>query len=145
MKKRKILVSLSILIAFLLLTIPTVGAQPAQNSYEGEGFHTVTGESYPTNINVSGYDVKAGEYHLNFALETTKTVGADQAVTFSYVVEAFDGEGNSIGNLGTFDTPQTVAGDTAATTATIEDAVMNISSLPAGYRLVVTVTETAIA
>ncbi|WP_027357579.1 hypothetical protein [Desulfofundulus thermocisternus] len=59
MRKRKFLLAFVAALMLLLSSVPGVWAQePVQNSYEGEGFHYVSGESFPTAIQVTGYDQK---------------------------------------------------------------------------------------
>ncbi|MDK2887919.1 MAG: hypothetical protein PWP72_797 [Thermoanaerobacter sp.] len=148
MRKRKFLLAFVAALMLLLSSVPGVWAQePVQNSYEGEGFHYVSGESFPTAIQVTGYDQKTRNYYLNYTLHTTKTVDAAQTVTFNYVIEVFDANGVQIGNLGTFDVPETASGDVGSTDATVKNSEITINDpgLPAAYRVVITITETAVA
>ncbi|MGR6836840.1 hypothetical protein [Syntrophomonas erecta] len=148
MGKLKFLIVLVAALMLLFTSASGIWAQaPAQNSYEGEGFHYISGESFPTDIQVAGYDQKTLKYYLNYTLHTTKTVEAAETATFSYVIEAFNDSGVQIGNLGTFDVPETAAGDTGSTDASVKNSEITIDSpgLPAAYRIVITISETVVA
>ncbi|TYO96466.1 hypothetical protein [Desulfallas thermosapovorans] len=148
MKKPKYLLVLITTLMLLFASVSGVWAQdPAQNSYEGEGFHFISGESFPTAIQVAGYDQKTKRYYLNYTLHTTKDVGVSETATFSYVIEVFDENGAQIGNLGTFDTPETATGEVGSSDASVENSEITIADpgLPAAYRVVITIVETAVA
>ena len=118
---------------------------PAQLTVEGQGDYFVTGESYPTKIQVAGYDSRAKKLYLNFDLETTKTVEPTQTATFNYFVEVFNGSGTVLGTVGSYDQPQTASGSAGATTATVTNKEVGLSSaLTSAYRVVITVKEVTI-
>lgn len=107
---------------------------------EGQGYLFVTGESFPTLIQVAGYNSRDRQLYLNIDFETTKTVNANQTATFRYVVEVFDMNSNVIGNLKT-----SVQGGAGAQTASVRSLPVSIAPpLPAHYR-VVTVTSVEVA
>lgn len=122
----------------------SLGAVALAQTVEGQGDYFVTGESYPTSIQMAGYNSRDGKLYLNFGLETTKTVGGTQTATFKYFVEVFDGAGGVLGTVGSYDAPETVAGGTGATTATVTNKEVGLSSLTAAYRVVITVKEVTI-
>jgi hypothetical protein len=134
----------------MLVFVFAIGAwaqEPAQDSYEGEGFHFVSGESFPTAIQVAGYDQKTRNYYLNYTLHTEKAVDPAEVVTFDYVIEVFNSSGVKIGNLGTFDTPEQESGDAGDSDVEVQNSEITIDApgLPAAYRVVITVTDTTIA
>lgn len=109
---------------------------------EGRANYFVAGESYPTKVQVAGYDSRDNKLYFNFDLETTKTVGSTQTATFSYFVEVFDGGGAVLGTVGSYGTPETVAGSTGAKTATVTNKEVGLTGpLTAAYGAIVTVKE----
>jgi hypothetical protein len=122
----------------------SLGAVALAQTVEGQGDYFVTGESYPTSIQMAGYNSRDGKLYLNFDLETTKTVGTTQTATFKYFVEVFDGNGAVLGTVGSYDVPETAAGIAGATTATVTNKEVGLSSFTAAYRTVITVKEVTI-
>lgn len=120
-------------------------AQPAQYTVEGQGDYFVTGESYPTRIQLAGYNSRDQKLYLNFDLETTKTVGATQTATFNYFVEVFDGNGVALGTVGSYNAPVTAASSTGAKTTTVANKEVSLGSdLTVAYRVVITVKDVII-
>jgi hypothetical protein len=148
LRKLKLLSVFVVALMLILAPASVTWAQdePAQNSYEGEGFHFISGESFPTDIQVAGYDQKNRTYYLNYTLHTTKVVNPGSTATFNYVIEVFDDNGATIGSLGSFEEPQQVVGEDGSTDAVVENSDITIDEpgLPAAYRVVVTITDTQV-
>ena len=87
LRKLKLLSVFVVALMLILAPASVTWAQdePAQNSYEGEGFHFISGESFPTDIQVAGYDQKNRTYYLNYTLHTTKVVNSGSTATFNYL------------------------------------------------------------
>lgn len=128
----------------LLAFAASLGAVALAQTVEGQGDYFVTGESYPTSIQMAGYSSRDKKLYLNFGLKTDKTVGAGQIATFNYFVEVFDGNGAVLGTVGSYDVPVTAGGSAGATTATVTNKEVVLSSLTAAYRTVITVKEVTI-
>jgi len=113
LRKLKLLSVFVVALMLILAPASVTWAQdePAQNSYEGEGFHFISGESFPTDIQAAGYDQKNRTYYLNYTLHTTKVVNPGSTAIFNYVIEVFDDNGATIGSLGSFEEPQQVVGE----------------------------------
>lgn len=129
----------------LMIPFSTYAADPEEVTVEGIGNYFVTGESYPTDITFSGYNSRDTLLYTNIAFETTKTVDAGKVATFSYYVEVYDTNGALIGGVGNATTPETVAGAAGATTASVANKLLTLTSaLTAQYKVVVIVTSVAI-
>ena len=129
---------LSIFTAFTLLLIATTSsvkaAAPDNKTVEGEGNHFVTGKSYPSAITVVGYDVTNSKYYLNFTL-TSENLTAPKII---YFIDIFDKDGNPIGNIGDYGTPEK-ANLTAGTSNITNKEVSLNTDLTAQYSLIITV------
>lgn len=108
--------------------------EPMQRSVDGQGDYFVTGDAFPTDIQIAGYDSRDKELYINF--EVAPTVGAIDG--FVYVLQTFDSAGNQIGNVGTFDATEVVAEGYEVTN---ENFVISGDGLPAHYRVVITITD----
>lgn len=118
---------------------------PAQLIVEGQGDYFVTGESYPTRIQMAGYSSRDNKLYLNFDLETTKS-GTGRA-TFKYFVEVFDGDGAVLGTVGSYNVPVEASGteqNPKTATVTNKEVDLGSNSLTAAYRVVITVKEVTI-
>lgn len=112
---------------------------------EGQGNYFVTGESYPTSIQMAGYNSRDKKLYMNLDLKTTKTVGSTQTASFHYFIEVFDGGGGVLGTAGSFDIPETVSGIAGADTATVTNKEVVLANvLTAAYRTVITVKEVVV-
>lgn len=107
---------------------------------EGQGNYTVTGNSYPTQIQKSGFDVRSGTMYLNIELETNYTVGSSERATFYYFIEIFNGTGELIGNWGSIVSPKQVTGDLNSQISELKNIAISVpTNLPAENRTVVTI------
>lgn len=146
MKNIKTLQTIKIVIlvvTFMLMSI-SWHSLPANAIYditiEGDSTRFSTGESYPNNIKMAGYDAVSKNLYLNYDLVTTKTVAALEIATFQYYVDVFNDSSGALGNLGTYAVPQSVDGAAASQTKSVMDSGLTLSTdLPAAYRVVVTV------
>lgn len=142
----KRLPALLLTVFFILALAGSALAQPAQITVEGQGDYFVTGESYPTSIQMAGYNSRDDKLYMTFELETTKAVDVAEVATFGYFIEVFDGDGEEIGNAGTYAAPETVAGAAGAQTASVTNEEIDIApALTAAFRAVITVKEVTIA
>jgi len=112
----------------------------AVEEVEGQGIYITTGESYPTRIQVVGYNSKDRELYLNVDLTTFRPVGSSDNVKFHYFIEIFDGDGNMIGHLGSISSPLSEMSSTGSNSLTIKNSATTLdTSLPSDYSIVVTV------
>lgn len=127
----------TIFLAILLIaTASIVKAAPApeNQTVEGEGNHFVTGESFPSSINVVGYDVTNNKYYLNFTLTTTKTTPA----TVEYYIDVFNEAGTKLETDGDYSATTTAA--MSGQTLDIKNKVVSLTGpLTAKYSLIITV------
>lgn len=113
---------------------------------EGDSTRFSTGESYPNNIKLAGYDATSRKLYLNYDLVTTKVVGAAQTATFQYYIDVFNSTSGVLGNLGSHALPQSVAGAANTQTKSVTDSNFTLGSdLPAAYRVVITVKNVTVA
>ena len=139
-KLRKLLLIIAAFMAplFIQYNIATADVGPGPHfsaTVDGNGFYFATGEAYPKQIQISGYDTRNKKLYLS--LEFEKTVGVS-ATDYNYIVEVFDGSGVEIGNNGTLTTSVNVVDDpTGMDAKNIEIALSN--DLPVDHRIVVTV------
>lgn len=146
--KRPLKLTLAIIsLTVLLLTSTLITfAQPAEQTVEGSGNYFVTGESYPTQIRLVGYNSRDNKLYLNLQLETTKTVATGQVVTFNYFVDIFNDSAVALGNLGSYDTPEQISGSAGQQTVSVTNKEITLSgNLTAEYRIVAQVKSTTIA
>lgn len=135
------------LLTFVVIFTPilVIYAQPDNQTVEGEASHIVTGESFPSSVSFTGYDVTNDKYYLNFTLETTKTI-TTETPTFKYYIDIYNSSNASIGNDGTYDTPTTVVGTASTATKDVTGKEITLSgSLTSEYRLIITVKEVTLA
>lgn len=112
----------------------------ATTQVEGEGVYVITGESYPTLIQVAGYNIRDKELYINYNLETTKNVNAGEVATFNYFLEIFDDTSSLIGTDGTLASPITIDAQRGEQSVSITDENISLSkSLTREYRIVITV------
>ncbi|OEF97367.1 hypothetical protein [Desulfuribacillus alkaliarsenatis] len=116
-------------------------ATPFNETVEGAGNYFILGTSYPTSIQIAGYDARADMIYLNFRLETTKSIGINETPTFYYFVEIFDNESRLLANLGSFsDLEEAPAYEAGNDFVSLEHINLQLSSpLTTSYRVVVTV------
>ena len=112
----KLGLALSLMLTFNIATI--VLAAPAQTTVEGEGTHFVTGESFPSKLQVSGYNSRDTKLYLNIELTTTKPV-TGKTPTFNYFIDVFDNNGAVLGSAGNITTPETKAGTSGVSTVNV--------------------------
>ena len=133
----KLILALSLVLTFNFAT--TALAAPAQNTVEGEGTHFVTGESFPSKLQVSGYNSRDNKLYLNIDLTTTKSV-IGKTPTFNYYIDVFDNNGVLLGNAGNTTIPESKIGTSGVSTESVlNKEVILSSSLTAAYQAVVTV------
>lgn len=104
---------------------------------EGEGFHSSTGESYPTSLQIQGYNSKAGELYISTTLYTSKSVQVSQKITFSYYIDVFNNAGEKVGSYGTEANPRT---STGSNSLKVDNLKIPIAlPLTNEYRIVITI------
>lgn len=141
----KVVLATAIAMSLILLNSLILYSQPSNMTIEGEDSYFVTGESYPTTIQVAGYNSRDNLLYINSDFETTKTVQAGETATFSYYIEVFDSSGAELGTLGSYATPETVPAAVGATTVSVtNEAVTLTGALTAGNRTIVTIKGVAI-
>lgn len=110
------------------------------DSIEGQGFFFVSGESYPDNINITGYNSRSRDFYFSIRLMTTKSVSASQIAYFYYYIEIFNQAGTKIGEYGNYDTPQVLLSSNGNQVALkINEKIQIAEELNEQYRIVVTV------
>jgi hypothetical protein len=128
---------ITLAVSFVILTIGTTAFAALYNeTVEGNSTYFSTGESYPSAIQMAGYNSRDKKLFVNLTLETTKNVtnGAD----FTYGLDVFNGSSSS---LLTSPFSATVSNSGNATTATDSNKTITLNSpLTAAHRIVVTVT-----
>ena len=135
-----------LLLSVIFGTTTAFAATSFNQTVEGSSNYTVTGESYATNIQLAGYDSKNNKFYTNLTAQTTKTVAVGQIATFNYDINVFDGTSTSLGNLGSFATPQTIAGAVGLQTVQANNQIVTLASpLTAQFTTVVTIDSTTIA
>lgn len=119
---------------------------PEEIILEGTGEIVITGESYPSNIQLAGYNSRENVLFINFTLETIKTVNEDQRATFSYYIEIFNSSSIMIGNLGTLESPIMSIGNLGSKITVINDKNIILSnSLTESYRVVINVVSASVS
>ena len=119
-----------------------VVAPPVESikTVEGISKYFVTGESYASNIQLAGYNSRDKKFYTNITSETTKTVAAGKVATFNYEINVFNETSTLIGNLGSYETPQTIVAAVGLNTVQINNQVITLSSpLTAKFAEVVTI------
>ncbi len=143
MKKTKKGLALGLALLMTLSICSAALATPEQKTVEGQGDYFVTGESYPTAIQMAGYNSRDKILYTNFDLETTKTVEVEETAEFKYFIEVFNNNGEVLGTAGSFAEPEAKSGNAGENTATVtnKEVVLAPDDLTAGYRSVITVKE----
>ena len=142
LQKRVGLTIVTLLMAIALIVASTCSpvlaqAQPEQETNNGVGYVTYTGDAYPTSIVDAGYDAEGQKMWLNIDFEATTAPTANMAWNWSYTVEIFDTNSNLIGSKTGY-----VVGAANATTASVTNLDVTLTStLTAEFRIVVTVTD----
>jgi hypothetical protein len=114
----------------------TMTIQAAQE-IEGLTNYTSTGTSYPTVIEMSGYNTRAQKLYVNSTLHTENDVTGKTA-TFYYFIKVYDGNGNTLGNLGDLNTPLSVTGNAGEKGVDIRNLEIPLSQgLTSSFRIVV--------
>lgn len=112
---------------------------------EGTGEMIITGESYPSNIQIAGYSSRDNMLFINFTLETVKIVTEGQRVTFSYYIEVFNSSSIMIGNLGTLESPIMSIGSLGSEIAVVNDEKITLlNRLTEEYRVVINVVSASV-
>lgn len=112
----------------------------ASKIIEGEGFFFVSGESYPDNIQIAGYNSTCKYIYVNIQFSTIKSVEAFQSAYFYYFIEVFNNSGTKIGELGSFDLPIVLNSSKGSkVAAAINQGIPITEQLNESYRIVVTV------
>jgi len=131
-------VTLLTAIALIAAFMSTPVLATVQETNNGVGYVTYTGDAYPTSIVDAGYDVEGSTMWLNIDFEAGNAPEtAGNAWEFTYDVEIFDDTSELIGSL----TGQTATGAADETTASATDLEVTLTgTLTAEFRIVVTVT-----
>src|SRR5659263_78023 len=109
-------------------TTALADSTPFNQTVEGNSNYIVTGKSYATNIQLAGYDSTNNKFYTNMTAETTKTISAGGVATFNYEINVFDGTSTSLGNLGSYATPQTIVAAADSKTVQANNQVVTLSS-----------------
>lgn len=118
---------------------------PEETILEGTGEMIITGESYPSNIQIAGYNSRDNMLFINFTLETVKSVNGDQRVTFSYYIEVFNSSSIMIGNLGTLESPIMSIGSLGSKITTVNDKKITLlNGLTEEHRVVINVVSASV-
>ncbi len=135
----KVLTS-TLIISLIVFNSLVIFAEPINITVEGEGNYFVTGESYPTMIQIAGYNSRDNKLYINSDFVTNKTVEAAEAATFNYYIEIFNGLGTELGNLGSYDVPDEAIAAVGETTVSIVNEEISLTSpLTAENRTVITI------
>jgi hypothetical protein len=106
---------------------------------EGLTNYIAKGNAYPTNIEMSGYNAKEKELHINSRLYTNLSVSGKKA-TFQYFITVYDGNGTTIGNYGDIHSPFSITGQTDSQSVELKDVVIILTQdFPTDYRIVITI------
>ncbi|WP_409252677.1 lamin tail domain-containing protein [Bacillus sp. SCS-153A] len=106
---------------------------------EGLQTYVSTGTSYPTLIEMTGYNTRDKKLHLNSTLHTQVDVTGKTA-TFHYFIKVYDGESNTIGKMGDLTTPVSITAAPGANNVELNNIEVLLSQgLPAAYRIVIVV------
>ncbi|MCB2293652.1 hypothetical protein LGK95_08960 [Clostridium algoriphilum] len=134
------------LLSVIFNTTIALADTPFNQTVEGNSNYIVTGESYATNIQLAGYDSRNNKFYTNLTAETTKTIAVGGVATFNYEINVFDGTSTTLGNLGSYETPQTIVAAADSTTVQANNKIVTLSSpLTAQFSTVVTIDSTTIA
>lgn len=118
---------------------------PEETILEGTGEMIITGESYPSNIQIAGYNSRDNMLFINFTLETVKSVNGGQRVTFSYYIEVFNSSSIMIGNLGTLESPIMSIGSLGSKITTVNDEKITLlNGLTEEHRVVINVVSASV-
>lgn len=105
---------------------------------------TVSGDSYPLSISMTGYNAREKELHLKAVLHTEADVGA-QTVTFEYFVVILDQLGQPIGNLGTYENPLKIRAPAGVPSVELKNLVLSVpQGLPKTYKIIILVKNAAL-
>ncbi|MCA1031199.1 lamin tail domain-containing protein [Bacillus timonensis] len=114
---------------------------PVSSNEELEGVqnYVTTGTSYPTLIEMTGYNSRDRILYLNSTLRTNLDVTGKTA-TFHYVIKIYDGNSNTIGEFGNLSSPYSETAQAGASEVQLKNIQVSLSQgLPAAYRIVVVV------
>ena len=104
-----------------------------------------TGQSYPTAVEISGYNMINKTLYLNSNLVTTRTVSSNQKVTFYFYTNIFDGNGISLGSNGSYSNPNSITGAVSQNNANVINKQIALNSLlTTAYRITIVVTSVSI-
>jgi hypothetical protein len=142
MLNRLFKLSTLVLTATLIFMNIPVSAQ-GDTTVEGDTTRFVTGSSFASQIEMTGYNVDADTLYLNLQLNVPSTTTTTNTV--SYTVKVYDGTSTLIGSI-TKSTAYPTTADTAANPRTTIDItneeITSLSKkLTSEYRIVVTVTD----
>ncbi|OZM58038.1 hypothetical protein CIB95_00210 [Lottiidibacillus patelloidae] len=116
----------------------------AMNTVEGTQGYTATGDSYPTLIEMTGYNIREKRLYINSALHTEKDV-TNKTATFYYFIKVYDEFSNVIGNLGDISNPIAVTGNLGSSDVDIKNINLLLTQdLPAAYRIVIVIKSVSI-
>jgi hypothetical protein len=106
---------------------------------EGLYNYTATGNSYPTKIELAGYNTKDRQLYINSTLYTKKSV-VGKTATFHYFIKVYDGNSNTIGNLGDISTPLSINASPSSSEVDLNNVVISINQdFPSAFKIVVIV------
>jgi hypothetical protein len=107
---------------------------------EGQGDYQVTGSSYPTNIQIAGYNIRDNNLYINFNFKTTYSVVGTKTATFHYFIEIFDINSKVIGRNGNMTSPLSIKGPLGSQTASVDNHIVSLRApLSPHYRVVITI------
>lgn len=113
----------------------------ALEDIEGYGSFAVSGHSYPSKIEMTGYQARSRELHLSTTLQTELNVTGKTAI-FHYFITVFDSQGDEIGSLGDYTSPLAASAPTGVNRLEINHLSIPLAvDLPNLYRIVVTVSK----
>jgi hypothetical protein len=116
----------------------------AMNTIEGTQGYNATGTSFPTIIEMAGYNIREKKLYINSTLHTEKDVTGKTA-TFYYFIKVYDELSNTIGNLGDISNPIAVTANFGSTDVDLKNINLLLTQdLPAAYRIVIVIKSVAI-
>lgn len=120
--------ALSQIAVTLIKSTVTAPLEGDVKTVEGISKYIVTGESYASNIEFTGYNSRDRKFYTNLTAETTKTIAASKVATFNYEINIFDGTSTLLGQLGRYATPQIIQAAVGSQTVQINNQVVTLTS-----------------
>jgi hypothetical protein len=111
----------------------------SNQTIEGSQEYTSTGTSYPTDIEMAGYNTRDKLLFLNSRLITNKNT-TGKTPTFYYFISIFDQNSNVIGTLGDYDNPMSIVGTLNEPSVELTNEIITLNTdLTKAYRILIVI------